>query len=666
MKAAFLEAIHADPWAAEFVDLPSLNGGASDAIEDSIQRVRQIAKSEPRHLRSTSMVVLGPPGAGKTHLFARLRRRLGPRAVFVHVRPLVHAPITPKFVLSECVRQLGYATYDVPQASALVGSLLGHFAGSTTAFPTVYLHEFEQLAESERKAQLEETLERVLEIWQEAEEIYLRRLLEVPFAPVPIRRALLAWLSGADCEESQLSRIGAAASIPEERALAALQTLSAVAALGAPLVIVFDQLENLVERERSGERLNAYANLTSELVDAVRGAVLVHMALDTEWTHGIQPTFNLSQQSRIVMRRETLALPSPQQREELARLFVERVPERPAPFPWPFGEARLHRLRTEPGWTPRMLLIECRLALESDGRPEVEVPTTSEMPVAESLVNLTDGLDASWDKCLDAARRTTDEAAEDRTPVAAERIVDGLLACRHFLPPGFEIAVHSSPPAQLAIVDGGHKSTIAVVQHAHHRALGSALNKLTAMTARAPVIAIRERAGDLRPTWKDTLAKQRALLATGQARFLLVDHDDLVRLLALDELLRSARSGDVTNREGRPLAEDTVIEWVGATLEVPSWGILASILAAAPANSQADLPIDSRSADDGVPRPSSSVLALPIVRRLRVASLDRVVREALRIDPACTRSSIVAELEAAGASVRWFGRTVVCVRRGNP
>jgi hypothetical protein len=79
-----------------------------------------------------------------------------------------------------------------------------------------------------------------------------------------------------------------------KRALAALQTLSAVAALRAPLVIVFDQLENLAERERSGERLNAYANLTSELVDAVRGAVLVHMALATEWTHGIQPTFNLS------------------------------------------------------------------------------------------------------------------------------------------------------------------------------------------------------------------------------------------------------------------------------------------------------------------------------------------------------------------------------------
>ncbi|HEX3853250.1 MAG TPA: hypothetical protein VHW01_19940, partial [Polyangiaceae bacterium] len=99
MSAAFLDSLHADPWAEQFVDLPSLNSSASGAIEASIARMREVARSEPQALRSRSLVVLGPPGAGKTHLFARLRRRLGPRAVFVHVRPLVHTEITPRFVL---------------------------------------------------------------------------------------------------------------------------------------------------------------------------------------------------------------------------------------------------------------------------------------------------------------------------------------------------------------------------------------------------------------------------------------------------------------------------------------------------------------------------------------------------------------------------------------
>jgi hypothetical protein len=45
MKAGFLEAIHSDPWADDFIDLPSLNRRVSDAIETSIQSVRQFGAS---------------------------------------------------------------------------------------------------------------------------------------------------------------------------------------------------------------------------------------------------------------------------------------------------------------------------------------------------------------------------------------------------------------------------------------------------------------------------------------------------------------------------------------------------------------------------------------------------------------------------------------------
>jgi len=127
ISATFLDSLHADPWAEQFADLPSLNAAASDAIEASIGKMRAVARAEPQSLRSSSLVVLGPPGAGKTHLFSRLRSRLGPKAVFVHLRPLVHMEITPRFVLGEVVKQLGYVTHGgsgLPQAHALVGSLL--------------------------------------------------------------------------------------------------------------------------------------------------------------------------------------------------------------------------------------------------------------------------------------------------------------------------------------------------------------------------------------------------------------------------------------------------------------------------------------------------------------------------------------------------------------
>jgi hypothetical protein len=53
---------------------------------------------------------------------------------------------------------------------------------------------------------------------------------------------------------------------------------------------------------------------------------------------------------------------------------------------------------------------------------------------------------------------------------------------------------------------------------------------------------------------------------------------------------------------------------------------------------------------------------LPTLRRLRVASFERLVREVLRVDPGSTRASILAELDAAGERVRWLGRSVVFLR----
>src|SRR5260370_40300442 len=107
MTAGFLEAVHANPWGADVVDLPTLNSAASDAIETAVRNVREVARTEPSALRSACLTVLGPAGAGKTHLFGRLRARLGPRAVFVHIRPLAGRDVTPGFVVRECVPPLG-------------------------------------------------------------------------------------------------------------------------------------------------------------------------------------------------------------------------------------------------------------------------------------------------------------------------------------------------------------------------------------------------------------------------------------------------------------------------------------------------------------------------------------------------------------------------------
>lgn len=695
MNEAVFVAVHADPWSEEFVDLPALNAGASEGIEREISRVRQTARHSAQSLRSTSLVVLGPPGAGKTHLFSRLRRRLGPRAVFVHIRPLVHAEMTPRFVLGETVRQLGYASQGLQQINALVGSLLAHLGGAESSFPSTFLSEYQRMDEASRATKLEAVIERALELWKEADESYLQRLLQVPFARGGQQRALLAWLSGRDCDVPQLQRIGATASLSEELCPAALRTLAAVASVGAPIVMVFDQLENLVQAGGSDARLLAYANLAAELVDTMRGMVLVHMALDTEWQRAIEPTLNLSQRSRLIMHQHTLSLPNAKEREELLRLWVERFPAPDAPFPWPFTERHLARVLALPGLTPRMLLVELKLAAEGEASFANSEPSAaavdqcdasaqrgSAAPADASGVGV--GLEREWEERMRSARSSLDEAFEQRACVDAARLCDGLLACGPFLP---DVKLRSAgvkdEPAQLVAEVQGVQRYIALLQHGSPRSLGSVLVKLSALAARHVVWAIRERVHELPPTWKDTRAKRHAFLATGRGAWLDLDREDAARLLALDELLQCARSGDVTDHFGRPTAEAVVCEWVKQTLDVGAWGVVAELfgpktLAAQNAgdeyvsSTQSAAPSRVVPAQQGLdvepaPRGSSegADATLPMLLKLRLASLDRLVREVTRVDPLATRASVVSALEASPERVRWFGRSIVSVKEAS-
>ena len=679
MSRAFFDSVHADPWAADFLDLGSLNAHASGAVEDAVLRVRETVRNEARAVRSTSIVIVGPPGAGKTHLFARLRRKLGPRAVFVLIRPLGDVEMTARFVLGEVVRQLAFAPpRGVPQHHALVGSCLGRLEGVGPGFPQAVLSEWGALAPEQRAARLETALEGMLALCPALDEVYLARLLEVPFAPSATARALLAWLSGADCDVEQLKRIGATASLldkSEGRARPALETLATTAALGAPLVLVFDQLENLIDG--GGQRLRAYGSLAAELVDTLRGAVLVHLALDTEFTRTIEPSLNPAQRSRIVMRRERLGLPPAADREELLRLFYQHVLKPAAPFPWPLGAERLAQLTREAGHTPRMLLDEFKAALENateevsgprlipEGpRAEPEPPSPPPDSAPRSAPARPD-IASEWLGRLRSARDVVRTASEERRPLPAQRLADGLLALGRF---GVEMVIRplNKPPALLSLQIGDELERLAIVQESSHRGLAAVLARLVRVTEQARVVVLRERASELPATWTEAWSRRTVLLDTGQARWLDVEAEDCARLLALASFLDGARGGDVSDSRGQPVTEADVLDWVEATLDVPSWP-LAVALGQRPRVTEAGvaegaLPPESFIQELAGPAALGARSTLPTLQKLRVASFERLVREVLRVDPEATRASVLAELDAAGDTVRWLGRSIVFLR----
>lgn len=661
---------HADPWARTFVDLPALNAPVSNAIVETIHGVRSAARDHGADLRTASLLVLGPAGAGKTHLFARLRRKLGPRAIFVHLRPLVGTEMTPRYVLAEIVKQLSYDTATPEgapfrQLDTLVGASLAHLLGESANMPRVFLDGCVDMGDAKRRELLDDAVERLIERHREVDEAYLARLLDAPFMTPSNQRAALAWLAGRDLEESQLKRLGVSAGLAEERIIGALQTLGVFAAPGAPIVLVFDQLENLSDPEGVGNRVRAYANLVAELFDAMRGYVIVQMALDTEWEQAILPELSQAQKTRLGARTELIALPKPDETRELVRLWAEQLPTHPEPFPWPFGERHVKKWCETVGMTPRMLMIACKQALaegedaepadderrDEDTAPGLGAPVPDEASIA-------DGLAAAWEQHLAAARGALDEAARDRRSADAARLVGGVACALRFVP-GVKVGrIDARQTMQIETTTNDKPAALCFLHQTHPRAVTSALVKVAEIKKkqRANVLLVRERVLEFPPTWKAVHGKQATLQREG-VRWITLEREDAARLLALESFMAAARSRDLEDARGRIVDESHALAWLAQTHDVASWTVVRAFTAEEPLSEEEDAP--GEEAPSAARADDTAATIHACLASLRIASLDRLVREVVRARPDATRARIVEALQ--GMDVRWYGRSVLGV-----
>jgi hypothetical protein len=672
--ASFFDHNHADPWARAFVDLPTLNARVSNAIVETINGVRAAARDPNAELRTASLLVLGPAGAGKTHLFARLRRKLGPRAIFVHLRPLVGTEMTPRYVLNEIVKQLAYETATPDgapfrQLDTLVGASLAHLRGESLNMPRVFLDSCVDLGEEKRREMLEAAIEQLIERHPEVDEAYLARLLEAPFMKPSNQRAALAWLAGRDLEESQLVRLGVPSGLAEERIIGALQTLGVFAAPGAPIVLVFDQLENLADPEGAGNRVRAYANLVAELFDAMRGFVIVQMALDTEWEQAIVPELSQAQKTRLAVRLELIALPKAEEARELVRLWVDQLPAQPEPFPWPFGERRVKKWCETVGMTPRMLMIACRQALAEgpvEEEPEADAPRDDTAPDFEPIdeASIADGLAAAWDQHLAAARAALDEAAADRRSADAARLVGGVACALRFVP-GVKVSrIDARQTVQIDATANDKPASLCFLHQTHPRAVTSALLKVAEAKkkAKGEVLLIRERVLEFPPTWKAVQGRQATLQREG-VRWITLERDDAARLLALESFIAAARSRDLEDARGRLVGEPHVLGWLERTLDVASWLIMRAFTGGHEAAPAAESGLDvALTPAMGVPAVGDTEATIrACLASLRIASLDRIVREVARARPDTTRAQVVDALKTM--DVYWYGRAIVGVSK---
>lgn len=650
MKSVTLTSPHSDPWAEDFVDLEDLNREATDTIAASVDAVIRHARGRSGGSAPRALVAVGPAGVGKTHLFGRLRRKLGPHAVLVHIRPLTGAEMTPRFVLGQIVQQLGYASYRVPQIDVLAGVALAVATGNNGKYPMACLEELRALSAERRRRQIEEALGTLLQQHPDLDAPYLERLIRVPFDPPLVRVSSLVWLSGRELDEAQAARIGVREPLPDGAVMPALRTIAVLSSMASPLVVVFDQLENLVDADGSGSRVTAYGNLIAELVDVVRDLVVVQMGLSTEWNAHIEPRLGDSQRSRVVGRRISLALPQPEQARRLLRLWIGRIPDPEAPWPWPFTEAQIESICGMAGMTPRMLLNELRRVLDG-AEPLAVQAQPPPRAAAQAGRKVADAIYAAWDERLAGQRHHIDEMARTGHGPEPAFLFDGLAALGGLsIPVG---AVHPEKDGLVRLQGGKGVTHLALLHQANNASLRSALRRLSAVEG--DLLAVRERWRDWPPTWKATREQWEAFRARKGVRWHWLSREDATRLLALGALLKDARSQDVDGPDGKPVELAAVQRWIRDQQKPETWDIVRVILGE-------EEPVEEPPSEKAGPESAPSVPrggAAQLLRGLRVASLDRVVRDLSRKASGATRASVRAELKA-NAAVRWIGDTIVC------
>jgi len=630
---------HADPWTGDLVDVDSLNQEASDTIKDAVLAVRGHSVEQPDSLRAHSILVLGPAGAGKTHLFARLRRSLGPRAAFVLLRPELGAVAHPRQVLAmtmEALRRKVFAEGDQRQLDIVVGALFGAARGGTgQRFPHMVLEELGNLDEAAREEALEETLIFIENHFEEAELGWLETLLRTPFMRRPTQRAALSWLAGLELNARELKRVGYTERLSEERILPALRTLGIIASFGAPILLVFDQLENLVDGEDT-TRVLAHAHLVAELFDTVRGMVVVQMALDGVWQRHVSPALTEAQRSRLERKLCFTRMPTTDERQALVTAWAAKLSE-PEPFPWPLSPEDWTRIAGAAVMTPRMLMKACRDAL-----------------LGESEVASDPGqhLQELWADGLERAQAAVERAAKEYGGVPLDRLASAIWALLALTDAEVEATSGRHDRHQWEVTTD-EKRLIFVLQQTHHTSVAAALRRAIERGKKHPVIILRERSMPIPSGWKAVNELRQEVLRTGV--WIDLELSRVQELIALHDFLAAARSQDLTLDDGTPVPAEMVRAWLRDEVGALTWPLSKRLLGQ---------PTDEASPPAHTEPPLEALKdeAPALLAELGLASLERLMRELRAVGTPQSRQQVRRSLEALGDAVTWLSPELVYLR----
>jgi len=552
-----------DPWDSEEGDVSEIGRKAFQTCLEAIETTAQ------RH-RSTSVLLYGEPGTGKTHLIRRLRTHLAlrrsencPKTIFVYIRMETSATMIWRHIRRRLVEDLlRPAGSDNTQ---LYGLLMQRLAmpGSRGALLDEWKREIADGAPLNREA-FAEVLEiilnhippddmQALELFDQLDgEADLPWELRQALKQVTHRRyetLTRAWLRGDSLAEADLGKIGLSireddAGDIEDRAKLVVVALAKFAGPGTPIVLCLDQLEALETPPGDLSGFAALGRAVSTLHDGTVNVVLVS-CIQSSYRQSLENA-GKANFARIAEFEGLLPLLG---REEAARLLLSRrnFAGNPAmgrgegPL-WPFQEADLDDVFDQSGLASARRILS--KAAEKFGQDPGSV---------------SEFLESEW-------HRLMDEASHAEASDIDQILDDGLKSLASLKGKNWITKVMSgdvdflvrSPSGDVAISLCNQKNVSSLAGHLRR------LKDIKPGQRHARLVILRDPRLPIGKVSQATRGYISDLARTG-ARLIHPSLEALYALDALRRLIAAAKSGNVTLK-GESIRTSTVAEWITSHL----------------------------------------------------------------------------------------------------
>lgn len=355
-------------WAEEatgFTDVESIHAEVSEVLRRDLRTVA----THPQHPTRVRFLV-GQGGAGKSHLFSRLRRQIGGEAIFAFAsNPPTRPAALFRWTLDKIVyglrhpRVVAGAAKPYSQLEGLLYRLLlTHGPAFVETDPDAFHEVWIGLSEEERENYLRSVQERLVARGNAAP--LLRGMLSVFHRET--REVAFRWLSGsANLMVEELQAIGQAQPIEDTEVDALFRLIGDLSYSAAtPIVLVLDQLDQMVEPAQIDElqRLLVMAIDQSQNWYVVIGLIedkfqlwstRLNEALRTKLLAmgGQIPVIELTQIADTAQKTAVL-----RQRLSWAPLVTLRAEQGIASDLYPLEDGDIHSLVSGPPIFPRTLL----------------------------------------------------------------------------------------------------------------------------------------------------------------------------------------------------------------------------------------------------------------------------------------------------------------------